>query len=201
VTATMPPGIEDEDPSNNTATDTDPVAIFASDFEFAGCSEDLIENRFCVTGENVVLDIVTGLEWRRCAEGRAWDEANQTCTGDPSGIEWDDAVALAPDGGLPTVQELSTLRYCSDGDPALFLPGVSGPGTRCDDVMDIIQPTVEPVAFPNWPLNSPAGPPWFWTATDGDDTINDASLVVSFGEGSILNVTVTSELRVLLVRD
>jgi len=203
VTATLPPGIDDEDPANNTATDTDPVAIFAGDFEFTGCSDDLIENRFCVTGENVVLDIVTGLEWRRCAEGRTWDETNQTCTGDPSGIEWDDAVALAPDGGwrLPTVQELSTLRYCSDGDPALFLPGVSGPGTRCDDVMDIIQPTVEPVAFPNWPLNAPTNPPWFWTATDGDDTINDASLVVSFGEGSILNVTVTSELRVLLVRD
>ena len=209
VTATMPAGIEDEDPSNNEATDSDPVAIFAGDFEFAGCSDDLIENRFCVTGENVVLDIVTGLEWQRCPFGRVWDETNQTCTGDASGVEWDDAVLLAPDGGwrLPSVEELSTLRYCSDGDPALFLPSVSGPGIRCNNVGDIIQPVIEPEAFPNWPLNAPVGPPWFWTTTDGPDfedsdgNIIDGKIAVSFGEGSILNVNKVSPIQVLLVRD
>ena len=209
VTATMPAGIEDEDPSNNEATDSDPVAIFAGDFEFAGCSDDLIENRFCVIDENVVLDIVTGLEWQRCPFGRGWDETNQTCTGDASGVEWDDAVVLAPDGGwrLPSVEELSTLRYCSDGDPALFLPSLSGPGIRCNNVGDIIQPTVEPEAFPNWPLNAPVGPPWFWTTTDGPDSedsdgnIIDGKIAVSFGEGSILNVNKISPIQVLLVRD
>jgi len=209
VTATMPAGTEDEDPSNNEATDSDPVAIFAGDFEFAGCSDDLIENRFCVTGENVVLDIVTGLEWQRCPLGRVWDETNQICTGEASGVEWDDAVVLAPDGGwrLPSVEELSTLRYCSDGDPALFLPSVSGPGIRCDNVGNIIQPVIEPEAFPNWPLNAPVGPPWFWTTTDGPDfedsdgNIIDGKIAVSFGEGSILNVNKISPIQVLLVRD
>jgi len=46
-------------------------------------------------------------------------------------------VTSAADAGtgsrlLPSVQELSTLRYCSDGDPALFLPGVSDPALVLD---------------------------------------------------------------------
>jgi hypothetical protein len=202
VTATLPPGVEDENPSNNSATDSDPVAVFAADFEFPGCSADLIESRFCVVGENVVLDTVTGLEWRRCSEGRTWDEPTQTCVGDPAGFDWAAASSLAPPGGwrLPTVEELSTLRYCSDGGPALFLPSVSGPGIRCTNPGSIVQPVIEPNAFPDMPLNAPAGPPWFWTSTDGDDAIDDSSLAVSFGEGNILNVTVGSSLRVLLVR-
>jgi hypothetical protein len=202
VTATLPSGVDDENPSNNSATDSDPVAVFAADFEFAGCGADLIESRFCVVGENVVLDAVTGLEWRRCSEGRTWDEPTQTCVGDPAGFDWAAASSLAPSGGwrLPTVEELATLRYCSDGDPALFLPSVSGPGIRCSNPGSVVQPVIEPNAFPDMPLNAPAGPPWFWTSTDGDDTIDDSSLAVSFGEGNILNVTVGTSLRVLLVR-
>jgi hypothetical protein len=59
---------------------------------------------------NLVNDAWTGLQWRRCEEGRVW--SGTTCTGIASRINHEDALAHARDQigwRLPNVKELASL--------------------------------------------------------------------------------------------
>ncbi|OPH38006.1 DUF1566 domain-containing protein [Moraxella equi] len=70
-------------------------------------------------------DPKTGLYWDRCSVGQTWN--GTTCTGTPIELNWQDAKDYVKKftneqakGGytnwrLPTIQELSTIRYCSKG--------------------------------------------------------------------------------------
>ncbi|AHE98508.1 hypothetical protein THITH_09830 [Thioalkalivibrio paradoxus ARh 1] len=115
-----------------------------------------------------VVDLDTGLEWRRCALGQQWDGA--ACTGSAgsySHAEAQQATAAfnrsraseEPEWRLPEVGELQGLVYCTSGTPAHFPDG-----TGCWGSHGI--PTLEPTVFPT---GSAAGG-WFWsrsTHTDG----------------------------------
>ncbi|AHE98507.1 fibronectin type III domain-containing protein [Thioalkalivibrio paradoxus] len=115
-----------------------------------------------------VVDLDTGLEWRRCALGQQWDGA--ACTGSAgsySHAEAQQATAAfnrsraseEPQWRLPEVGELQGLVYCTSGTPAHFPDG-----TGCWGSHGI--PTLEPTVFPT---GSAAGG-WFWsrsTHTDG----------------------------------
>ncbi len=66
-------------------------------------SADFIDN-----GDGTVTHKITGLIWKRCAEGQTW--AGGTCTGSPTKFNWDKANALkSGDWRLPTIVELSSI--------------------------------------------------------------------------------------------
>ena len=68
---------------------------------------------------NVVNDAWTGLQWRRCEEGRVW--SGSACTGSANTFTHDQAVAHAPSQSgwrLPNVKELASLADLSVGTGA-----------------------------------------------------------------------------------
>ena len=116
-----------------------------------------IEGRYDVVGADggIVRDVVTGLEWQRCAVGQTWNPSTGRCDGWGSLIAWDDAVRETAPGGfrLPTDDELRTLVYCSSGSPALF----NETGSRC--LGAYTWPTIVVEAFPDTPADG------FWSGT------------------------------------
>lgn len=87
-----------------------------------------------------VLDRLTGLVWRRCLEGQAWDGSQ--CTGSPTFYDLSAALAQAraqAAGGvgwrLPNVKELISLVDESRTSPpaldTLLFPGVPNVNTNC----------------------------------------------------------------------
>lgn len=71
------------------------------------------DSRFAVNADGTVLDSVTGLTWKRCAEG----QSEPGCGGSPMGYTWQEALQLADqrvfagysDWRLPNVKELQSL--------------------------------------------------------------------------------------------
>lgn len=75
--------------------------------------------------QGIWRDPKTGLYWDRCSVGQSWN--GTTCTGTPLKLNWQDAPDYVKKftneqakGGytnwrLPTIEELSTIRYCSKG--------------------------------------------------------------------------------------
>lgn len=75
--------------------------------------------------QGIWRDPKTGLYWDRCSVGQSWN--GTTCTGTPLGLNWQDAQDYVKKftneqakGGytnwrLPTIEELSSIRYCSKG--------------------------------------------------------------------------------------
>lgn len=72
-------------------------------------------SRFVDNANGTVTDSATGLVWKRCSEGQAWD--GTTCTGDYSTFTWQQALtagstavfAGASDWRLPNKNELASL--------------------------------------------------------------------------------------------
>ncbi|AHE98501.1 serine protease [Thioalkalivibrio paradoxus ARh 1] len=142
-----------------------------------------------------VVDLDTGLEWRRCALGQQWDGA--ACTGSAgtySHAEAQQATAAfnrsraseEPAWRLPEIGELRGLVYCTSGTPAHFPDG-----TGCWGSHGI--PTLEPTVFPT---SSTAGG-WFWSRsihTDGQ------AWGVDFNRGQALSYQMSAGSGVRLVR-
>lgn len=75
--------------------------------------------------QGIWRDPKTGLYWDRCSVGQSWN--GTTCTGIPLRLNWQDAQDYVKKftneqakGGytnwrLPTIEELTTIRYCSKG--------------------------------------------------------------------------------------
>lgn len=47
------------------------------------------------TDGSEVLDLSTGLIWKRCSVGQTWDQTNYRCKGIPSRLSWQEALLLA----------------------------------------------------------------------------------------------------------
>jgi hypothetical protein len=72
---------------------------------------------------NVVNDAWTGLQWRRCEEGRVW--SGSACTGSERGFSHEQALAHAQDQSgwrLPNVKELNSLTDLSVSSGARIHP-------------------------------------------------------------------------------
>ena len=111
---------------------------------------NLIAGRYQVRGDNgdIIYDTTTGLEWQRCSLGQTWD--GHACIGNAKGYMSEEiraATDQVPGWRLPTVYELKTLIYCSNGKPERF-------GCKCSGHYQ--RPTIVTEAFPNMPSS------FFW---------------------------------------
>ena len=134
-------------------------------------SDGLIMGRYQLMGsqEEIIQDVVTGLEWQRCSVGQTWNQEDLSCDGNATTHDWGDAIELTAQGGfrVPTVEELRTIGFCSD--TGFFnLDGCYSFGT-------FERPTIVLEAFPSTPSSV------FWTSTRYDENHN--SRVVSFDYG------------------
>ncbi|MFP8777856.1 DUF1566 domain-containing protein [Hydrogenophaga sp. RWCD_12] len=121
---------------------------------------------------NAVIDRKTGLTWRRCVEGQAWN--GSACVGTAGGFTLDQALARARDQAgwrMPNAKELVSLN-----DPGR------------------VSPALDTVAFPGLPgINST------WTSTPYVQASSNA-WAVDFNQGYLFGLTRTNLSAVRLVR-
>lgn len=140
----------------------------------------------------VVKDKRTGLEWMRCSLGQDWSEKSKTCSGDIEKFNFQAAQNIAKKmnavGGygkrtnwrVPTVRELQSLRYCSNGFVSETKDLQDGGGSvRRGCVEGYTRPTVAQAVFPN--MGSELG---YWSSSPY--AVNPpGAWIVGFGDGYI----------------
>ena len=128
---------------------------------------------FSSVAPGVVKDSRTGLEWMRCSVGQDWSEKSKTCTGSVRTYTWQGALDIANKlnsvGGyagrtnwrVPTVRELQSLRYCSNGfvSETIGLPDGASVPQYCAD--GSTRPTIAKTVFPNMDSDKY----YYWTST------------------------------------
>ncbi|MDM8546991.1 caspase family protein [Candidatus Venteria ishoeyi] len=157
------------------------------------------------------VDTKTGLMWMRCVVGQRWDGA--TCQGAEKAMEWKKAkqqtasFAEYQDWRIPTIQELRSLVYCSNGKLDYFNQGKPGLeeyiaqerpnnfdwGCAGSPETDHENPTIVQSVFPNTPYDVWSGSPY---AAD-----SDGAWYVHFSNGNDGNDYRGSNRHVRLVRD
>ncbi|WP_156925533.1 Lcl C-terminal domain-containing protein [Thioalkalivibrio paradoxus] len=146
---------------------------------------EIASQRYSVKGRDrgIAVDRVTGLEWMRCSLGQTWYPQSDTCQGQASRYNWDDAILLPQlmneaggyggykDWRVPTIDELRTLVFCSRRTPPIDPEGGRCPsGSR--------SPTIFWDMFPNTPTGN------FWSASPYDSYYSDSVWRVGFRHGS-----------------
>ncbi len=103
---------------------------------------------------------IGSLIWKKCAEGQNW--TGSTCSGTADGFSYQSAVAHAnnTDWRLPTIEELESLLYCSNGYKVPF----DSINTCEKGGKDYQQPTINQSQFPNTSLNE------FWSSSEYRDS-------------------------------
>lgn len=136
--------------------------------------------RYHINDDGTVTDTKTKLMWKRCSEG----QSGETCSGAASQYKWDDAMSKFRSGvsfagysdwRMPTIAELRTLVYCSNGTPPeeAWDRWCSGKDHKAGEYQE---PTINLTVFPDTPSY------WYWSSTQ-----NGASYVwfVFFPNGRV----------------
>jgi Protein of unknown function (DUF1566) len=121
---------------------------------------DTAAGRF-VAQESEVTDTLTGLVWRRCAEGQSW--TGSTCAGSEAYFSWPEALDRA--------------RSVAAGGVPWRLPNIKELGSLVDDSRII--PAIDMEAFPGAPAT------YFWSSTHLDGNAYYA-WYVNFYRGEVL---------------
>ncbi|SEH09013.1 Lcl domain-containing protein [Candidatus Venteria ishoeyi] len=168
--------------------------------------------RYVAYPNGTALDMETGLLWMRCSVGQTWD--GKTCQGKAKEFKWKEAKQQTAnfvgysDWRIPTIEELRTLTYCSNGEPAYFNNGKMGfkeykaqgkPsgfdwGCAGDSSKDHEKPTIVQSVFPNTPSD------WFWSGSPYAAVSSYAWYVYFYNGYDDLSYRF-SNLHVRLVRD
>ncbi len=104
------------------------------------------------------FDTKHNLLWMRCSLGQTWTGSD--CSGEVNRFEWKEAkkqssdFAAYSDWRLPTIKELRTLIYCSNGSPDYFSMGKNfkdydDGGCEGEPNKDHKSPTILQSVFPN----------------------------------------------------
>lgn len=114
---------------------------------------------FTDNGDGTTTHNVTGLTWKRCAEGQSW--SGTSCSGTAQTFAWQDANALGSNGWrLPSITELQGIVERANFDPA---------------INTTIFPNFPSPDFPSPSMNSNS--PRFWSATPLAGSAGQAWLV------------------------
>lgn len=151
-------------------------------------------SRYIASADGTAKDIETGLMWMRCSVGQEWD--GKTCTGEAKEFTWEAAqearvnFAGYSDWRMPTVDELRTLIYCSNGKPAKFSMGAcEGRAGK-----DYASPTIVKEIFSSTPFQKERIPNYLLEKAKLADSI-------CFVDGAILFLDSNSKFFVRLVRN
>jgi len=160
------------------------------------------QRRYIDNYDGTVTDSVTNLIWMKCAVGQTW--SGDTCTGKAKEISWIEAnrycteFAGYNDWRLPDIDELSTIVYCSNGNPDYYSNGknansdINDWGCFGKPGKDHNRPTIAQDVFPNCPSSL------FWSKSR--DIQFSGPYGVYFGYGSISNANDTGITHARLVR-
>ena len=104
------------------------------------------------------------LTWRRCLHGQQWNNTNQSCTGSPIKLNWQDALLAAKNSGwrLPNTKELMSIVD-----------------------LQCFSPPLHPELFPEAPASLTSG---LWTSTPLQTKINSsetAAWTIGLGHGKL----------------
>jgi hypothetical protein len=125
--------------------------------------------------------VIGDLMWKRCSEGQTW--TGSTCRGSADKYEWQEALNYAKDVSyagysdwrVPTIKEINTLVYCSNGSIQYKLDGYNSlPCTRDGNYQ---RPTINQTLFPNTPEAT------FWSSSPYLD-YSDSAWRLYFDSGS-----------------
>lgn len=139
--------------------------------------------RYIIHNNGTVTDTQTGLMWMRCSMGQTWD--GTTCTGEAREYDWNTAKGLTTnfagynDWRLPTIKELNTLIYCSNGKPIKFRKDGYNfvNGCKSGKRGKFRQPTINQLAFPSMPKE------WVWSTSVNVNNENKAWML-TFNTGA-----------------
>lgn len=145
---------------------------------------------YTINGDGTVTDTKTKLTWKQCSEG----QSGKDCSGGKAEVyKWNDKVvkfgknasfAGFNDWRMPTLEELQTLVYCSNG---------KAQDTGCDD-NNVQHPTIDQQAFPNTPSAK------FWSSSPFSLTGVNGAWYVTFDYGGTGGGTKSLEAHARLVR-
>ncbi len=111
------------------------------------------------------VDSETGMMWSRCSIGQKWDSEKFTCSGKAEIFTWEDTFKAIEklnqqnylgynNWQLPHIEDLSNLRYCSNGfKETITIPTKTG-GKKaienyCIDGIYYQKPAIDKRVFPN----------------------------------------------------
>jgi tetratricopeptide (TPR) repeat protein len=168
------------------AAETAAAEKAVSEAKLADLKDHLVKTgyRYLDNGDGTITDTQTKLQWMRCSQGQTWSEG--ACKGAAKTMGWEAAkgeradFAGHNDWRLPTIEELRTLVWCSNGKPDYFSQGkhaASGDsGCQGEPGKDHQSPTIDLLAFPN------TQPNWFWSSSAYANYSNSA-WIVNFPNG------------------
>ena len=101
------------------------VSVSSATFAAQVCNdftEQLTPNSRFELSDGEAIDKQTGLVWKRCMEGQAWNQETSTCDGSPVARNWVQAHQKVPEGWrLPNVKELISIIEYGCGNPTINL--------------------------------------------------------------------------------
>ncbi len=157
-------------------------------------------SHYIVYNNGTVKDIKTGLIWKRCAEGLSGADCSQ---GKAIEYTWQKAMDHAKqvrfaghsDWRLPTIEELRTLVYCSNGvsQERARHKSCSGLGWSIYDKNPYQRPAINQIAFPQTKSS------YYWSASSFVSYPTYA-WYVGFYNGNVNAINKSNNLRVRLVR-
>ncbi|QTR49686.1 Lcl C-terminal domain-containing protein [Candidatus Thiothrix anitrata] len=114
----------------------------------------LADEQYQINGDGTVTNVKNGLMWKQCSEGQSGKDCS---IGEATEYKWDDAMSKFGSGvsfagysdwRMPTIEELRTLVYCSNGTPQKMAWSSSCDG-KDNKAGEYQQPTINQTAFPN----------------------------------------------------
>ena len=111
--------------------------------------------RYIAYDNGTAKDTVTGLLWMRCSVGQTWTGSG--CSGQAKRFKWEQAIKQTAnfagygDWRIPTIAELRSLVYCSNGEPDYFNPDYKNDPDDFWCTGEYKSPTIVQAVFPDTP--------------------------------------------------